>query len=112
MKTLIHNHKKSGSVALKNATAYERNQIYCNADKVLASKAFDNPDATKEDIMNFGDYILFEIVKIAEELTLPVQIHTGLGILDNTRAIGLEKALSNLSKCQVRCISCRLPLDQ
>lgn len=93
MKTLIYQQKKSGAVALKNATAYERDQIYCNKNKDLASKAFNNPNATKEDARNFGDYILFEIAKLAEECSLPVQIHTGLGILDHTRAIGLRELL-------------------
>ena len=93
MKNLICERKSMGSIALKNAAAYERDLMYCNTDKDLASKAFNNPNASSQDIRNFGDYIMFEITKIADELSLPIQVHTGLGILDNTRAIGIRKLL-------------------
>jgi len=95
MKSDIYERKKQGIVAIKNATAYERNQIYENTDKEKAAKAFDNPKATNEDIKNFGDYIMFKIAAMAGELNLAVQMHAGLGNIDNTRAIGMKKLIES-----------------
>jgi len=95
MKAEIRNKKQQGIVAIKNATAYERSQIYDNTDKHKAAKAFFNPGASAEDIRNFGDYIMFTIAGLAEELGLPIQMHAGLGNIDNTRAIGMRKLIES-----------------
>lgn len=93
MCTEISTKKNNGIVAIKNASAYERNQVYDNTDRLKAGLAFDNPYATSEDIKNFSDYIMFSIAGLAEELDLPIQMHAGLGNIDNTRAIGMRKLI-------------------
>lgn len=86
--------KAQGAVALKNATAYDRNQIYGIPAKEQAGQAFGNSDATEAEIRDFQDYIMFKLAQAAEETGLPMQIHTGLGILEGTRPIGLRKLIS------------------
>ncbi len=93
MKSVITEQKRRGAVALKNALAYDRPLIIENDSREKAEMAFNNPNPTKEQILDFGDFILFQIATIAEELELPIQIHTGLGMLDHTRAIGLRKLI-------------------
>lgn len=93
MKAVISEKKKKGAVALKNALAYDRPLFFENDSIEKACRAFHNPLATKEEIRDFGDFIMFHIAGIAKELDMPIQIHTGLGTLDGTRAIGLRKLI-------------------
>lgn len=93
MCAVIRTRKKQGAVAIKNPSAYDRSLIYDNTDKLKASRAFDNPNASIEDKKNFSDYIMFTITDLAEELGMPIQIHTGMGCIDNTRAINLRKLI-------------------
>ncbi len=90
----IRKAKARGAVALKNACAYERSLDYCKVTKEQAGRAFGNPDATWAEIKDFQDYVMFELARAAEETGLPIQIHTGLGILDGTRPIGLSRLIS------------------
>ena len=98
MREDVRKAKGRGAVALKNATAYDRNLIYGNPSEEHAGRTFGNPDATRAEIKDFQDYIMYELVRAAEETGLPLQIHTGLGILDDTRPIGLRKIISEFPK--------------
>ncbi|MBQ3078906.1 MAG: amidohydrolase family protein [Clostridia bacterium] len=79
-----------GAVGLKTAIAYERSLEFEKDGRLLAERAFQNGCAAKEEIKGFGDFMMFEIAKIAARLNVPVQIHTGLGALSGSRAIGLR----------------------
>ncbi|NLP48351.1 MAG: amidohydrolase family protein [Clostridiales bacterium] len=89
----IKTKKQEGSVALKVAMAYERPLNFENTDLEKAAKAFNNPRASQEDIMNFGNLLMFEIARAAAEFSLPLQIHTGLGQGRKTNPSQLQKLI-------------------
>lgn len=85
----IANKKSEGCVALKVAIAYERPLSFKKADLLKAQRALNNPNADEEAITAFGDAVMHTIVSTAAELDIPVQIHTGMGQLRDTRPIML-----------------------
>lgn len=86
-------HKKMGCVALKLATAYERDNHFTNNNYKLAEEAFNNKDASAEQIKNFGDYIVWKASEFSAKYDMPFQIHTGLGKIENSNAINLVKLI-------------------
>ncbi|MCL2684051.1 MAG: amidohydrolase [Synergistaceae bacterium] len=88
VKKLITEKIAKGSVCLKNAIPYDRNISYKPVGKNEANRVFQR-SFTKEDIVNFQDYFFHEVCSIAAELNVPIQCHTGMGCLDNTRAINM-----------------------
>lgn len=88
--------KSKGCVALKSAIPYERGLDITRVSKEEAQKAFkqDEYTVTERDIKAFQDYVIFEICKIAAELNMPFQWHTGLGVLKNTSAMYLYELIS------------------
>jgi predicted TIM-barrel fold metal-dependent hydrolase len=89
---LIAENVKNGSVCIKNAIAYDRTVNFKETEKDKAAKVFSS-DASAEDIRHFQDYLFLYICRVAAELDVPVQCHTGLGCLDGTRAIGLNEII-------------------
>ena len=79
MRLAIQTKKQNGCVALKVAIAYERSLHFKNTELDKAAKAFNNKDATAEEILDFGDVVMFHIAQAAAEFKLPLQIHTGMG---------------------------------
>lgn len=94
MHQIITRKKEEGCVALKSALAYDRPLDFEETTKDKAGRVFKSrKDATPEEIKAFGDYIFFEICKIAAELNLPIQNHTGLGILDRTNPMQMREVI-------------------
>lgn len=95
MKETIYSKKQQGCVALKSALAYDRGLDFEEVPKEKAQKAFGRTGyvVTKEDIKAFQDYIFYQICKIAAELDMPFQCHTGLGILQRTSAMNMYTAI-------------------
>jgi hypothetical protein len=95
LKRIITLKKNEGCIALKSALAYDRSLDFTEVKKEKAQKAFGHGGhlVTKEDIKNFGDYIFFEICKLAAELDLPLQCHTGTGIYLKTNAMQLFEVI-------------------
>lgn len=91
----IRTEKDRGIAALKSAIAYDRDIRFSRVSKNCAQRAFGNPCPSYAQIEDFQNYILYEITKAAEINSLPFQIHTGLGCLDNTRAIGLRNLIKD-----------------
>ncbi len=89
----IKNKKNEGRVALKVAIAYERPLNFENTDFDKAGKAINNPNASEDEIRDFGDALMFELAKYAAEFSLPLQIHTGLGQGKKTRPAHLQKLI-------------------
>lgn len=90
VKKLIREKVKNGCIALKNALAYDRPLDFKKSSRDLAQEAFKNKDkATKTEVIHFQDYLFSEICILAAELNIPVQCHTGLGLLDKTNALTL-----------------------
>ena len=87
---LITGKIKNGCVALKNAIAYDRCIDYQETSKEKAQKVFkDKVPITKANVKLFQDYIFYEICKLAAELDVPIQCHTGLGCLEKTNALNM-----------------------
>lgn len=82
--------KRKGCAALKIAIAYERELDFENINVEKAEKAYLSPGASKNEIKNLQDYIMFKLCGIAGELKMPLQIHTGLGNLKKTNAMYLR----------------------
>ena len=81
---------KNGCVALKNAIAYDRCIDYKETSKVKAQRVFkDKVHNIKVNVKLFQDYIFYEICKLASELNVPIQCHTGLGCLEKTNALNM-----------------------
>lgn len=85
--------KQVGCVSLKVAIAYERDIIFEKPDMNHVKSAYNNPDATDIERRAFGNYIMYRLCEIAAENDMPIQIHTGLGGLDNTNPIGLRQLI-------------------
>lgn len=86
---LVREHIEAGSVCIKNAIAYDRNIDYRSVNRADANKVFEKKDYDKKDILNFQDYFFDGVCKLAAELDVPIQCHTGMGQLGNTRAINM-----------------------
>jgi hypothetical protein len=97
--------KKFGAVCFKDQSAYERTLSFGNPTRSEAEAAFNwimadprrslaYPDGNKP----LGDYLFHQFMRMARDLDLPVQIHTGhmAGIWNDivkTNAIGLSGLL-------------------
>lgn len=87
---------QNGCSAFKCAAAYERGLNFSNFDEKLAENAYDNAEnSTIEEVKAFSDSIMDYICKIAAELDVPFQIHTGLGQLYKTEAKELLTLIQN-----------------
>ena len=102
---LFEGHRKYGAVAFKDQSAYSRTLDYGNPTKGEAEEVFNwfmedprrsasYPDGTRP----LDDYLFHAFMRMARDLDLPVQIHTGhmAGIrneITKTNAVGLTKVL-------------------
>ncbi len=95
MEETIRRKKAEGCVALKSALAYDRNLAFRETSKLDAQRIFQRSgrEASGEEVVLFQDYTFFEICRIAAQLDLPLQCHTGLGELDRTNAMQLREAI-------------------
>lgn len=98
-------HKAFGAVTFKDQSAYSRSLEYGNPTRAEAEAVFNwfmedprrsasYPDGTKP----LDDYLFHEFMRMARDLELPVQIHTGhmAGIRNDivkTNAIGLTRLI-------------------
>jgi len=86
--------KASGAVALKSAIAYERGLGFAKPDEGLAAAAMRKGEgAEAAEVEAFQAFVFFEVCRLAAEVGLPFQVHTGLGQLRGTRALGLVDAI-------------------
>ena len=98
-------HKDFGAVAFKDLSAYERTLRFDNPTRAEAEKVFNwfmedprRSAAFPDEIKPLGDYLFHEFMRMARDLDLPVQIHTGqLAHMRNdivkANAIGLTKVI-------------------
>lgn len=83
----------AGAPLIKCALAYDRSLCFGRAAKDQARKAMlDNPSA--DDIAAFQNYLFHHICERSAALNMPMQIHTGLGLMDNSRAMSLQSAIA------------------
>lgn len=97
LEKVIQTKHQEGCVALKCATAYERGLDFYPVSKERAEAALHKipSELTQENIADFQSYVFYKLCEIAAKEDLPFQIHTGLGQLENTRAINLTKAIKD-----------------
>ena len=90
IRNLIEDKIKSGCVAIKNAMAYDRELDFTESSREKAQRIFKNKcNITESDIKFFQDFIFQEICRLAAEIEVPVQCHTGMGRLEKTNALNL-----------------------
>jgi uncharacterized protein len=95
IRSAILQRKADGCVALKSALAYDRDIDFHDTPKEKAQKALSaGNDAGEQEIRWFQDYVYYQLCKIAAEMNLPFQNHTGLGLLGKTNAMQLNEAIN------------------
>ncbi len=115
MRGTIQAAKDSGCVALKSALAYDRGLDFCEVSKDKAQKAFGTGghEPTPSDIKAFQDYVFFQQCRVAAELGLPFQIHTGLGQLRKTNPMQLQEVIAKNPDTRFVLFHCGYPwLDE
>ncbi|MDY5021671.1 MAG: amidohydrolase family protein [Blautia sp.] len=89
---------KAGCVSLKSSLPYDRSIHFVERSYEEAKKGYHNPNATREDIVAFQDYIYYYICRIAAKYDIPFQNHTGLGNLEGSNAMLLREAIAKNPK--------------
>lgn len=86
---VIWEKKQSGCAVLKCALAYDTSLDFGEASRYQAQNAM-KADPEAEDIRKFQEYVFDCICKTAAELEMPIQIHTGLGLMRGSNAMQLQ----------------------
>lgn len=76
-------------VGLKNALAYDRGLDFEPPNEKLARGAWGNPNPRPEERKAFGDLVVDRFCGLAAERGLPVQVHTGSGLLYKSQPMQL-----------------------
>lgn len=92
---IIEEKVKGGAVALKCAFAYTRGLDIGLVEERQARAVFEKPakDLTEQDTKTFQDYVFLELCRIAAQLDIPFQIHTGLARMYRSNAAWLQSAI-------------------
>jgi predicted TIM-barrel fold metal-dependent hydrolase len=102
---LVAGYKRFGAVAIKDQSAYSRTLEYGNPTRAAAEEVFhwlmEDPRRSAsypDGVRPLDDYLFHALLRIARDLDLPVQIHTGhmAGIRNDivkTNAVGLTRVL-------------------
>ena len=98
-----------GAVALKLAIAYERGLDFDIVDFDAAQRGWTRADATPYEVKAFEDTVAFYLCRIAGDLKLPVQVHTGMGQLVHTNALWLKPLLDYCPQTQFVLLHCSYP---
>jgi len=69
-------------------------------------------DADPQDVKTFQDYLFFQVCRIAAELDLPVQVHTGMGQGRRTNAGQLQEAVQKSPATRFVLLHCSYPWIQ
>jgi hypothetical protein len=98
-------HKRFGAVAFKDQSAYNRTLAYGNPTRAEAEAVFnwfmEDPRRSAsypDGVAPLDDYLFHEFMRMARDMDLPVQVHTGhmAGIRNDiakTNAVGLTRVL-------------------
>ena len=90
---VLRKEKQAGCSVLKCALAYDRTLSFEIGTKENAQKAMrENPH--ENDIRAFQSYVFDKVCEIAAELSMPVQIHTGLGLMAGSNAMQLQPLIA------------------
>ena len=103
--------KREGCVAIKAAIAYDRGLDIAPATAQQASAVFSKPETelSEQEIKHFQDYLFLQVCKFAAEFSLPLQCHTGMGQLRNTRPAALQYAIQENPETKFVLFHCGFP---
>jgi predicted TIM-barrel fold metal-dependent hydrolase len=92
---VIKEKKESGCATLKSAIAYERSISVeaSSPQEAQAAMGLGKTEPSAAAVKKFQDYVFDVICDIAAELKIPFQIHTGLGLLDETNPMQIQKLI-------------------
>jgi hypothetical protein len=104
----------AGCVALKLPIAYDRGLDFENPSCNLAASAFERlkDEPTSADIKVFQDFLFHEVCRIAAELAIPLQVHTGMGRLQRSNALWLLPAIQANPNTRFVLLHCSSPWIQ
>lgn len=93
VRRVLRDRKKAGCVLFKCALAYDRGLDFGPADKALAQKAMrENPE--EPEVLAFQNLVMETVCQTAEETGTPLQIHTGLGLMQRSAAMALQPLIA------------------
>jgi uncharacterized protein len=101
--------RSQGCVALKIAIAYERDLAFDPLSDEAARQAYHAPTPSPEQVRAFGDAMMFALCRIAAKYDMPIQIHTGLGKLEGSNAMGLKKLIEQNPQTKFSLFHCGYP---
>lgn len=111
VRDLIIQKKSQGCVALKNAIAYDRSLSFERVSKEKAERVFNTNSRgiTANDIQNFQNYLFNYVCEMAAEYSLPLQCHTGMGQLFETRAMEMKQVIESNPNTKFVLFHCSYP---
>ena len=100
MYRIIKEKKERGCSSLKSSIAYDRTIEIGTAtsDEAQAAMGFGREQPSAATIRKFQDYVFHVICDIAAELKIPIQIHTGLGLMVGSNPMLLQSLIARHRK--------------
>jgi predicted TIM-barrel fold metal-dependent hydrolase len=106
----IREKQQTGCIALKLPIAYDRDLLFSEAPRELAQKALLEGDAAdREGVRAFQHYVFFYICRLAAEVDIPIQVHTGMGCLQQTNALSLREVIAKNPATRFVLLHCSYP---
>ena len=95
MNRVIKEKKEGGCSALKSSIAYDRSIMIekISAEEAQAAMGFDRKEPSEAVIRKFQDYVFDVICEIAAAIKMPLQIHTGLGLMVDSNPMQLRNLI-------------------
>lgn len=83
--------KERGYICLKSALAYDRHLYFEDVGEEEARRVFGKSESevSSAEREKFGDFIMHYILSRAEELSLPLQVHTGLARIEGSNPLNM-----------------------
>ncbi len=94
--------RRPNIAALKCASAYARTIRFEKVDRAEAASIYKKhpSELSLKEINTFGDYMFYVALDLAEQLDLPIQIHTGLAQLKGSSPLNLDNAIASYPNVQ------------
>ena len=93
VKQVLYEQKQAGSPVLKCALAYDRTLFFEPARRVKAQLEM-QADPDEDAVYAFQAYVMDRLCEFAAELEMPLQIHTGLGLMTGSNALQLQPLIA------------------
>ena len=106
--------RERGACALKCAAAWDRGLDFRPAGRMQALQAWGVPEERLDETAKkqFQDYIMDILCDLAAQLGLPVQVHTGMGILTRCGAMELHSLIQRHPDTKFALLHCSYPWTQ